>query len=211
MNVHDYSDKMEKYLAIGDIHGCPTPLLELLEIAGAYPEHQLIFLGDYIDRGAEPNRVINILREQKAIFLTGNHEVMLFDVCESVQSPDFKIQFLETRDISLENYDWLRRNCRFKYETEDYFFSHAGVNPARPLSQQTNMDLLWSIHEGSYESITEKLVIHGHNSVEEPTITGNNINVDTFCGKNGPLTGVLLPELKFLRSESSGLQVTTPL
>jgi Calcineurin-like phosphoesterase len=46
---------MERFFAVGDIHGCVEPLDELLEVwRSNYSDRRLVFLGDYIDRGADP-------------------------------------------------------------------------------------------------------------------------------------------------------------
>ena len=43
-------------LVIGDIHGAYYPLLQVMERAKVTPDDQLIFLGDYADRGAHTPR-----------------------------------------------------------------------------------------------------------------------------------------------------------
>src|SRR4051812_47149584 len=67
-------------LAIGDIHGCHTALTTLLDYVQPTGEDQLVFLGDYIDRGPSSRQVIETLLELKkscsTIFLRGNHEEM---------------------------------------------------------------------------------------------------------------------------------------
>lgn len=75
------------YDLIGDIHGCSAPLIRLLktlgyerDAAGIYrhPTRQVIFLGDFIDRGPDQRRVIEIVRpmidEGAALSVMGNHE-----------------------------------------------------------------------------------------------------------------------------------------
>jgi hypothetical protein len=74
------------YDLIGDIHGYSEPLVELLEkldyrsTDGVYrhPERQVIFLGDFIDRGPDQRGVIDIVRpmidEGAALSVMGNHE-----------------------------------------------------------------------------------------------------------------------------------------
>ena len=42
--------KDDRIIAIGDIHGCLQQLDEVLEQALLYPDHRLVFLGDYISR-----------------------------------------------------------------------------------------------------------------------------------------------------------------
>ncbi len=48
-------------IAIGDIHGCLRPLMRLIERLPV--DEELVFLGDYIDRGPESAGVVNYLRE----------------------------------------------------------------------------------------------------------------------------------------------------
>ena len=74
------------YDLIGDIHGHSQPLRELLaklgyrEVDGVYrqPDRQVIFLGDFIDRGPDQRGVIDIVRpmidDGAALAVMGNHE-----------------------------------------------------------------------------------------------------------------------------------------
>lgn len=75
-----------KYDLIGDIHGHSVPLRELLEKLGyaetdgvyRHPDRQVIFLGDFIDRGPDQRGVLEIVRpmidEGAALSVMGNHE-----------------------------------------------------------------------------------------------------------------------------------------
>jgi serine/threonine protein phosphatase 1 len=78
----------KRIYAIGDIHGHLQLLDELLaqivEDAARYPgfEKNLIFLGDYVDRGPESNGVLQRLCTLdlpgfNLVFLSGNHEEMM--------------------------------------------------------------------------------------------------------------------------------------
>jgi len=74
--------------AIGDIHGCPNPLRRLLDTIAAdaaglgVSKPQVVFLGDYIDRGPDSKGVLDLLVASEigerfdAIFLLGNHDLM---------------------------------------------------------------------------------------------------------------------------------------
>lgn len=67
---------------IGDIHGTLAPLNTLLETCAAQaPDAQLVFLGDYIDRGEQTPEVLALLKkmhdETGAVCLKGNHEDMM--------------------------------------------------------------------------------------------------------------------------------------
>jgi serine/threonine protein phosphatase 1 len=99
--------------AIGDIHGQVTMLHNLL--LQLYPclrdEDQLLFLGDYIDRGEDSRGVIELLLELRhhrpnTIFLRGNHEQMMLDAWEDNpphQSDTGGICFSERTALWLQN------------------------------------------------------------------------------------------------------------
>ena len=75
-----------KYDLIGDIHGHSEPLAQLLENLGytkadsvyRHPDRQVIFLGDFIDRGPDQRGVLEIIRpmidDGVALSVMGNHE-----------------------------------------------------------------------------------------------------------------------------------------
>ena len=77
--------------AIGDIHGRLDLMLQLLELitkdADRHPgdlERNLVFLGDYVDRGPESRGVVEVLRSRPlpgftSVFLLGNHEEAMLD------------------------------------------------------------------------------------------------------------------------------------
>jgi serine/threonine protein phosphatase 1 len=52
-------------LSIGDIHGCHTALVTLLNQVQPTAQDWIIFLGDYIDRGPASRQVIETLLELK--------------------------------------------------------------------------------------------------------------------------------------------------
>ena len=54
---------MSRTLAIGDVHGCLTALDTLLGFVRPGPTDQLVFLGDYIDRGPDSKGVLDRLIE----------------------------------------------------------------------------------------------------------------------------------------------------
>jgi hypothetical protein len=74
------------YDIIGDLHGCASKLEGLLsklgytEQSGAYRQagHQALFVGDFIDRGPEQVRTVNLVRSMvdtgSALAVMGNHE-----------------------------------------------------------------------------------------------------------------------------------------
>ncbi len=75
-----------RILAIGDIHGCNTALVILLNQVQPTDEDRIIFLGDYIDRGSasrdEIESLMDLSKTRSPIFLRGNHEVMILEARE---------------------------------------------------------------------------------------------------------------------------------
>ncbi|MEM6981276.1 MAG: metallophosphoesterase family protein, partial [Planctomycetota bacterium] len=74
---------MSRYV-VGDIHGCGKALRTLIQTLDLTRDDEIIFLGDYIDRGPDSRDVIEQLielRQQcRMIALRGNHEIMLLGV-----------------------------------------------------------------------------------------------------------------------------------
>lgn len=178
----------KRIYAIGDIHGRRDMLDALLaridaDIGGAglsretfpatltEPEPQLIFLGDYVDRGADSRGVIDRLlglREMRpnSVFLKGNHEAIMLDF---LRDPEDLSQWLDWGgEETLASYgvdpasglrpSALARDIEDKlpashrafidglklYHVEgDYLFVHAGLRPGTPLAEQTEADLIW--------------------------------------------------------------------
>ena len=88
------------YDTVGDIHGHYTELLLLLQKMGyqergTYYQHpegrQLIFVGDYIDRGKQIKETLDFVRamvdNDQAIALMGNHEynAILFNSLNNIR------------------------------------------------------------------------------------------------------------------------------
>ena len=75
---------MGRRWVIGDVHGCSRALRGLLEAIAPGTDDEVIFLGDYIDRGSDSrdcvNQIIELRKHTRVITLRGNHELMLTSV-----------------------------------------------------------------------------------------------------------------------------------
>jgi protein phosphatase len=94
----DRRDEHGPFDMIGDIHGCRTELVELLDRLG-YAEHegvrrhldgrQAIFLGDLVDRGPDTPAVLKLVMAMveagAAICVPGNHDVKLMKALQGRQ------------------------------------------------------------------------------------------------------------------------------
>ncbi|HFC97429.1 MAG TPA: serine/threonine protein phosphatase [Thermosulfurimonas dismutans] len=207
-----------RIFAIGDIHGCAEALEKLLgRLPVDWGADLVIFLGDYIDRGPEPRRVIEKVMElrklypERVIALRGNHEWMFLRYLRGIEPEVFlfnggeatlRAYYREGKlDIPEEHRTFLE-GLPLYYETEDYFFVHAGVRPERPLHNQEEEDLLW-IREGFYyyPGTFPKKIVFGHTPFPEPLLLPDRLGIDTGCVYGGKLTAIELPAEKIYQVE----------
>ena len=203
--------------AIGDIHGCAFELRALLNKLSLAPDSTVVFLGDYIDRGAHSRAVIDTVIELgeycNVVALMGNHESMFIDFLENPTSTRAGLFIVNGGSSTLAGYadergnytipaahvEFLRRLALF-HQTDENFFVHAGV-PDIPLSQITYEEhrehLLWM--RGAFLRSTftwEKVVVHGHTPVPAVQISPNRINIDTGCVFHRRLTAMSFPDMR---------------
>jgi serine/threonine protein phosphatase 1 len=203
-------------IVIGDIHGMAAKLKALLRRVNAWlranaggEPHQLIFLGDYIDRGpqsAEVLETVRALQRSGAICLKGNHEELMLRAEDSerdlanflLNGGDATLASLATRDAFERAQEWMRglpTSCEDKLR----YYVHAGVLPGVALEEQAEETKLWIRdrflrHAGAFP----KYVVHGHTptisldpSQTTPDIRDNRCNVDTGAGMLGALSAAI--------------------
>ena len=164
----------ERVYAIGDVHGCDgllAVLLDLIEKDAGSARSRLVFLGDYVDRGAGSRAVIDRLlkvrtERPETVFLKGNHEQAMLDFLET---PEANEEWLHWGgDKTLESYGvadiWKRHPGDLARDLDaalpaahrefigaldlwnirgDYAFVHAGFKPGVAIEAQTPEDCLW--------------------------------------------------------------------
>lgn len=75
-------------------------------------------------------------------------------------------------------------------------FSHAGLDPEKPIADQNPVDLIWGVPEraDTASHMEHALIVHGHVITTEVKVSENRINVDTGAYESGVLSGVRLTE-----------------
>lgn len=190
---------------IGDIHGCAKALRGLIDAIEPTPDDELIFLGDYVDRGPNSRNVIEQLidlRERcRVICLRGNHEIMLGGVLFRGLDPSVWIGSGGKATISSyggdinkmpkQHRDFLK-SLRPYYETTDAIFVHACYEPHLTMDRQDDSMKYWAhlswLLPGPH--ISGKRVFVGHTPQPDGRImdAGHLVCVDTHCVGNGYLT-----------------------
>jgi serine/threonine protein phosphatase 1 len=177
---------------------------------------QLIFIGDYIDRGSSSLEVVDYLVDLKkklpdTIFLKGNHEDMLENYLDGSDRFTYLLNGGQrTLDAYLNRpnnpgeYPVPPAHLKFfkslhlYYQTDDYIFVHAGLRKKVPLESQKTVDLLWIRDEFIFSDFDfGKRVIFGHTPFKDPLVQTNKIGIDTGAVYGNRLTCVQLPEIKF--------------
>ena len=165
--------------AVGDVHGRADLLTRTFAKIDAdadrHPDKrcQTVLVGDYVDRGPDSSRVIDLLiaREQvqETIPLIGNHEVMMLQFLDSsdlwdawaplggVQTllsyglrPSQRMSAAQSAELAKAFAAALPPRHRaflarlpYTFESGDYLFVHAGLRPGVPLAKQEFEDLIW--------------------------------------------------------------------
>ena len=223
--------------AVGDIHGRVDLLEEIHRLIAEDAAlltpgtHKVVvYLGDYVDRGLDSGRVIDLLIRDRppdcqTVHLLGNHDAWLLSfLVDPAIGPtwlryggdatmlSYGVRLNGPQD-DLRSYAQVqsslreripRRHVEFlqslelSFESGDYLFVHAGVNPTCPLDQQIADDLLW-IREPflSCRHDLGRVVVHGHTVESEPVVRANRIGIDTGACWTGRLTCLVLEEGEF--------------
>jgi serine/threonine protein phosphatase 1 len=206
-------NEIGKTFIVGDIHGCRDMLEEMLDIIPWDPEKDdLIFIGDYIDRGYDSRGVIDILiklmgSSSNVQCLLGNHESLFLEyflgrnentflinggvatlasymVNGKVDIPPGHIEFLKT--------------LKTLVELDNYYIVHAGLMPGIEINKQSLKDKLWIREDFIFSDYDfGKKVIFGHTPFPAPYITENKIGLDTGAVFGNQLTCIELPDEKF--------------
>ena len=205
--------------AIGDIHGCLDKLRRVVTAceshAGGRPA-RYVFLGDYLDRGADSRGVIEFLMERQraqpgsVVCLMGNHEQMAIAAHDSEDA--MPLWLANSGAATLRNYrdsggrilpahlDWLRA-LPLCHDDGLRFFVHAGVDLTRPLDRQAPQTMLW-VREPFLSDCDfvdcGRFIVHGHTPLVAgtPDLRRRRVNLDTAAVIGGPLSAAVFDDTR---------------
>lgn len=152
---------MKNYWYIGDIHGEIVLLESLLAAIQKYKPHQIVFVGDYIDRGPHAREVIDRIMELEVpvACLMGNHEQMMLNALEDsvFGNNPMELWYHNGGEATLQSFGF-PGFFSFQAEMEEHYLkffrsllmshvnesgtgrkilaTHAGISPAVPLADQ---------------------------------------------------------------------------
>lgn len=199
---------MTDHLAfIGDVHGNICALRGILDALASYEDLHLVFLGDYLNKGANPAEVLELLltrqREGDATLLAGNHESALLAALDSADLTSF---------LKMGGATTIRSYLRRPVDPDvlQDFRDHL---PASHLAGLRSMPLVWE-SEGVLaqhfpaNSAGRGFSISAHVPVGLlPRITATSAQLDTGSGSSGDggrLTALLWPSCNYLQVDAAG-------
>ena len=202
---------------VGDVHGDAVRLARLLERSVDW-ERPLVFLGDYVNRGADSAAVLRLLSLAVArgdVALLGNHDYALLQYLDGtlgfadfaalggaatirsyVNDPRGDVRSQLIASVPADHLALLRGLVPF-WESPSVFASHTGYDPEHPKSRAA-ADVAMRGHANLFHdrSRPAETVVCGHYTQRtgEPYISPDLVCLDTGCGSGGPLTAWLWPE-----------------
>lgn len=129
---------------MADIHGCFREYMQLMEKLALREEDTLFVLGDAMDRGEEPIRVIQDLMErQNVIYILGNHDAMMLGALKPLMEEitEESVASLDA-DVLLAFRVWIEKHGANTFEQ------------FRKLPRPVQQDILFYLAEASlYETV----------------------------------------------------------
>lgn len=208
---------MKRTLIIGDVHGCYDELSELLDQAAIGDKDQIIFVGDLFDKGPHPDKVLRLFRRHPNMrSVRGNHEEKHRRAARG-EIPLPGPQCITRHLLDRREYARLVRTASampLRITTPHAYVIHGYLKPRTPLRRQPDLMLIgrWEAErelENRYKAPWyeyyhgDRPVIVGHRdySGEQQVFRTENgvIGLDTRCVYGGALSGLLLPDWRFIR------------
>jgi serine/threonine protein phosphatase 1 len=182
-----------------------------------------------VDKGPDVagtlNMLIEVQRSINCVFLRGNHDQLLID---AFRHPD-KVTLWEclAGETPLASYgsgrsegvlktipeghiEFLERECRDYYETDDFIFVHGGIRPYLNPKDEEIERLQWTTLSLATPHLSGKTIVCGHSSQASGRIAdlGHTICIDTGITKGQNLTCLNLDDFSFVQV-SGALEVNS--
>lgn len=196
---------------IGDVHGNLEALNGIIEALEARETLHLIFLGDYINKGRDSSRVLDLLLAKQAsgetTLLAGNHEVELLKALDTGNLTAFiKMGGATTIRSYLER--------PVKPDVLDDFRSHFPahhLSGLRAMHQKWESDFVVAQHAPRGD-VGGRFSVSAHTPIGPmPRISDTVAQIDTGCGAiddHGRLTALLWPSRDYLQVDTVGQEVS---
>lgn len=218
---------MTRTIAIGDVHGCATALERLLSEIQPTNKDTVIGLGDYVDRGMESSKVIDILidlvSKTRLVPLIGNHELMMYHGLYGEKN-DLEYWYQHGGNATIASYGGRAENipqhhltflshCIRFFETDSHFFLHANYEPSLTLDEQPDEVIFWKHLKVAVPPPhpNGKIAVVGHTPQPNGDVVnyGHVVAIDTYCYGDQWLTALDVESGKIWQANNRGdLRIT---
>jgi len=203
-------------VVIGDVHGQTVQLLSLLEKISALDdlaERWIVFVGDFVDRGPEPRRALEIVldllaKNPKATAIMGNHELALIGALKWLPTPEESNWAERFRDfysaettfqsygVSPGDLEGLNRaipeahkelliNLPWCIEHPDYLIVHAGLLPDLPFARQLEILRARSFMASALPWLCDHWLAHVKGPEDCPVVVSGHVPVEEVVQCDG--------------------------
>lgn len=197
----------ELEFVITDVHGCYDQLLVAMakiKHASHGRPYRVVFCGDYVDRGPESAKVVKYVRsyvgssEGIAVALKGNHEDIFWSAMNIGSMDKLDTWYANGGKQTEDSYkgdmramardaEWLH-SLPTSFETDHYYFVHAGVSPRYSLADQPDSVKMWIRGWDRDDHDFGKHIVYGHTPRTLPMLRTNSTGLDTGACYDGVLT-----------------------
>lgn len=209
---------MTRLIGISDIHGEYDKLCSVLEQVAPQKDDTIVFMGDYIDRGAKSREVVDKIISMQdvcnCVYLIGSHEYAMMHAPNDAYynylfwnyGGDATAKSYGGFDNIMKIHGDFFKSLKKYYISGKYLFIHAGIRVGIPLEDQSPDDMVYIRSEfyNRKHNLPYK-IIFGHTEFDKPQIQDDKICIDTGCGKykDAHLTAIVIENGKesFVASE----------
>jgi len=207
-----------RHIVIGDIHGCYEELRELLDLVRPDAGDVVVSVGDFLDKGPDPERCLDFWIDRGYRAVPGNKEDDFLRFLDGGLEKAWKNgrEFLRERPDLVA---WLRDlPLWLDFEPIGVAVVHAGLLPGTPIrgdaidaQRELALNIRWLRPEGDGWSPVPKntqgegdrfwaelwdgdrTIVYGHapQISNEPRIDSRAIGIDTGCVYGGRLTAAI--------------------
>lgn len=210
--------KSPRTIFIGDVHGCPDELKEMIEKLRTRSRDRVIMLGDLINRGPAPAEVVRFVYNEGLECIKGNHEDNYLK--------NFKTNSAYKKlksEISPGMHTWIE-NLPLYREGKNFLAVHAGLQPGKHPAE-TDPEILTTIRtwDGKGKDLKNpantpwyelysgnKPVFYGHWARMGLNIRDKTIGLDSGLVYGRGLTGYILEQEKLIQVRAKRFYYTPP-
>ena len=210
--------------AVGDLHGRSDLLdamLRAIDADAAGAAHDIVFLGDYVDRGPDSAGVLMRLQalesgQDNVTCLLGNHDRMMLDFTVAPlmetrwlmnggdatlasfgiagsRAPEQAVALAEALGAGRPDSlaGWLEARPLW-WRSGSLIAVHALTDPKLPMEEQDDETLLWARPGRRLAPRSDGAwVVHGHTIVDALEIRAGHVAIDTGAFRSGTLTAAV--------------------